>query len=278
MNKVCMLLIVSMVFMSESSQAQLSLMSYNIKYATEKDGENSWSKRKDHLTTQIQFYEPDILGLQEALIGQVEHLKSSLGAYEYVGVGRDDGKDEGEFTAVLYDTRKFEVLESETFWLSKTPDEPSMGWDADYPRICTYVLFRNRETKDEFWVFNTHFDHKGQKAMEESALLVLSKIREINKDDLPVVLMGDLNSEPDSKPVEHLKKDLTDSKEIAEKVVFGPEGTFNAFEFCEPVDRRIDYIFTSPGNIEILKYAVLSDSRDMRYPSDHLPVYVLLKF
>lgn len=278
MNKAGITLIVSMVLMLNSTQAQISFISYNIKYATENDGENSWSHRKDHLTNQMKFYEPDVLGVQEALIGQLEHLKQNLNVYEYVGVGRNDGEEKGEFTAIFYNTHKFEALESNTFWLSETPDEPSPGWDAAYPRICTYALLRNKDTKQEFWVFNTHFDHQGLEAREKSADLILSKIKEINEQQRPVILMGDLNSEPGSKPINRLKQELSDSREVAKNLVFGPEGTFNAFEFTKPVDRRIDYIFTSPENINILKYAVLSDSKQLKYPSDHLPVFVLLEF
>lgn len=264
--------------MTTSNQAQTSLISYNIKYDNEGHGEHSWLKRKDHLTAQLSFYEPDIIGIQEALYGQVEHLEKNLTGYKHLGAGRDDGKEKGEYSAIFYKSEKFDVVESDTFWLSETPEKPSTGWDAAYARICTYALFKKKEGEGKFWVFNTHFDHKGEEARKKSASLILKQIEKLNEEDLPVFLMGDLNLEPDSKPVGMLAESLEDSRETAKEVIFGPDGTFNGFEFNKPVKRRIDYIFTSKGNVEVLKHGVLSDSKDLRYPSDHLPVLILVDF
>ena len=260
-----------------SLNAQIELMSYNIKYANENDGENSWSLRKDHLAKQIKFYQPDIFGVQEAVLEQLEYFENALPGYQYVGVGRDDGKTKGEFSAVFYNSNRFEVLKEDTFWLSNTPDEVSVGWDAALPRVCTYAKFRDKDTGKKFWLFNTHFDHMGEEAREESARLIWKMIQELNSEDLPVVLMGDLNLEPNAPGIKFLSEKLNDSKTIA-KLDFGPEGTFNGYNFKEPVTRRIDYIFTSKGDISVKKYAVLSDSKDLKYPSDHLPVFVSLQF
>lgn len=256
---------------------KLKVMSYNIKYANENDGENSWSNRKDHLTALMKFYEPHIFGVQEALFEQLEHFDKILESYDYVGAGRNDGKQKGEFTAIFYKGDTFEVLEQHTFWLSETPGEPSKGWDAAYPRICTYGLFKEKDSEEKFWVFNTHFDHRGDDARKKSAELILQKIDEVNDEDLPVIMMGDLNLEPDTEPIKLLTENLTDSKKAAEEVVFGPEGTFNAYEFDKPVTRRIDYIFTNE-HVKVLKYAALSDSKDLRYPSDHFPLFAELIF
>lgn len=253
----------------------MEVMSYNIKFANETDGENSWSKRKEHLTNQIKFYEPDIFGVQEALVSQLKHFKSKMDSYEYVGVGRDDGKEAGEFSAIFYDRTQFEVLEEDTFWLSETPEEISVGWDAAMERVCTFAKFKHKSSGKIFWVFNTHFDHVGEKARENSAKLIWEKISALNKGNLPVILMGDLNLEPDTRGIQFLKKKMNDTKAVA-KLDFGPEGTYNAYNFNKPVNRRIDYIFTS-DEIEVLKYAVLSDSKDLKYPSDHLPVFVRLR-
>lgn len=258
------------------STAQVSLMTYNIKYANENDGENSWSQRKDWLASQIAFHEPDIFGVQEALLEQLQFLKKELKGYEYLGISREGGES-GEYSAIFYDSSKFEVLEEDTFWLSETPDKVSQGWDAAYNRICTYALFKAKSTEQEFWVFNTHFDHMGDTARSESAKLIIEKINALNENQLPVVLMGDLNLEPSSKPIALISSHLKDARETSTGVVFGPEGTFNAYEFTTPVRRRIDYIFTD-GNIEVLKYGVLSDSRDLKYPSDHFPVMVEVLF
>ncbi|MFO8145983.1 MAG: endonuclease/exonuclease/phosphatase family protein [Gillisia sp.] len=264
------------VIFSFSLNAQIELMSYNIKYANENDGENSWSFRKDHLGSQIKFYQPDIFGVQEAVLAQLEYFEEKMPDYNYVGAGRDDGKIKGEFSAIFYDSTRFEVLKEDTFWLSETPGKVSVGWDAALPRVCTYAKFRDKNSRENFWVFNTHFDHIGEKAREESAGLIWKMIQELNSEDLPVVLMGDLNLEPNAPGIKFLSEKLNDSKTIAE-LDFGPEGTFNGYNFNEPVTRRIDYIFTSKGDIAVKKYAILSDSKDLKYPSDHLPVFVLLQ-
>lgn len=261
--------------MNFSAQAQLEVMTYNIKYANENDGENSWSQRKDYLAAQLQYHEPDIFGVQEALYSQLEFLKDELESYRYFGKGRDDGSQKGEFSAIFFKPEILELLEQGTFWLSSTPQVPGKGWDAAYPRVCTYGKFRLKASGKEFWVFNTHFDHVGKEARKRSTRLIHNRITELNKEDLPVILMGDLNLEPQTEEIKFLASHYKDSKETA-RYVFGPEGTFNAYEFHEPVTRRIDYIFTE-GNIKVNKYAVLSDSRDLKYPSDHLPVVVQLR-
>ena len=262
-----------LLFASFPVEAQLKVMSYNIKYANENDEANSWSQRKDHLSGQLQFYEPDILGVQEALYSQLTFLKNELNGYEFFGNARDDGAQKGEFSAIFYKTKKFELLKKGSFWLSSTPERPSKGWDAAYPRICTYGKLLERSTGKEFWVFSTHFDHQGKKARKESAQLIHKKIREFNEDERPVILMGDLNLEPETREIKFLSSKYKDSKQVAE-VNFGPEGTFNGYNFHAPVIRRIDYIFTK--DFDVLKYGVLSDSKDLRYPSDHLPVLVHL--
>ncbi len=271
------LLVCFCLLMQEKIQSQeMKIMTYNIKYLNETDGENSWSNRKDHLTNQIKFYEPGIFGVQEAVKDQLEHFQDNLQGYAYLGEGRDGGM-KGEFTAIFFDTEQFEILEEGTFWLSETPEKPSKGWDAAYPRVCTFAKFQEKGYGTKFWVFNTHFDHQGIEARKNSSRMIIKKMEEINKQDLPVILMGDLNLEPDSEPVNFLKNQLTDSKDVA-KLVFGPEGTFNAYEFQKPVKRRIDYIFVDESKIEVEKYAVLSDSKDLRYPSDHLPVLLVVNF
>lgn len=270
-------IIILLLLFSLSATAQVEVMSYNIKYANENDGENSWSKRKKHITNQLKFYEPHILGLQEAVLEQLVHFKENLPQYKFLGVAREDGKQKGEFTAIFYDTTRFAALEHNTFWLSETPAIVSVGWDAALPRICTYLKLKQKDTGKEFWVFNTHFDHMGENARLESSKLILQKIDEVNIEDLPVVLMGDFNLEPEAEGIKLLSEEMNDSKKVCRNVCFGPEGTFNGYEFDKPATRRIDYIFTSKGNLEVLKYGVLTDSKDLRYPSDHFPVLVQLQ-
>lgn len=265
------------IIFSLPASAQVSVMSYNIRYATESDGENAWSKRKEYLAAQVAFHEPGILGVQEALLEQLEFLDEQLEQYTWFGEGRD-GEKKGEFSAIFYNTEEFEVVDKNTFWLSETPDSISKGWDAALNRICTYGLFREKATGRKLYVFNTHFDHLGEMARQKSAELIVDKIKTINSENLPVVLMGDFNLEPASPALAPILGFLDDAKAVASEVVFGPEGTFNGFKWEEPVSRRIDYVFTSPEGIEVLKHAVLSDSKDQKYPSDHFPVLVELAF
>lgn len=258
-----------------ASAQPIALLTYNIRYDNPADGDNAWPKRRDFLANQIRFHAPDIFGIQEGLKNQVDYLQAQLPAYTYVGVGRDDGKTAGEYSALFFRADRFRALESGTFWLSPTPDTVSKGWDAALPRICTWALLKDTASGRKFWVFNTHFDHIGQQARRESAALILEKIHQKNTAHLPVVLMGDFNSGPNSAPVRLVTQDLRDAHIHSQEPVFGPPGTFNGFRFNEPVELCIDYIFVSP-DLTVRKYAVLSDSRDCRYPSDHLPVFVLL--
>ena len=251
---------------------ELNVMSYNIKLDAPKEGKNSWTNRKPFFINQIKFYEPDVLGVQEAMPNQMKEMDSLLVDYSFIGVGRDDGKDAGEYSAIFYKKKKFKVIESGTFWLSETPDKVSMGWDAVCNRVCTYGLFENLKTGKKFYLFNTHFDHVGEVARVESAILIDKKIKEINTKDYPVVLSGDFNMEDTHKSIQFLSKSLKDSKEVSE-LTFGPVGTFNGFHFDKPVTRRIDYLFVSK-NIDVKKYAVLSDSWDLKYPSDHFPIMI----
>lgn len=265
------LLIVALLLLSGLSYSQiLKVMTYNIRLDLASDGENRWDNRKEMLAGQVLFYEPDFMGVQEALHNQMDYLDKNLRAYDFIGIGRDDGKQQGEYSAIFYNSAKFDILEQHTFWLSETPDKPSKGWDAAYNRVCTYGLFRDKITRQKLWVFNTHFDHVGNMARVESAKLILKKIKEVNKQNLPVVLTGDFNLEDCSESIKLISAEMNDAKKSA-KQTFGPAGTFNAFEFSKPVTKRIDYIFTK--GITVTKYAVLSDSDHCRYPSDHLPVY-----
>lgn len=255
----------------------LKLMTYNIRLDVAVDGENDWAHRKDFFTAQIQFYEPDILGVQEARPNQVTDIATSLPQYNYVGIGRD-GVGKGESSNIYFKKDRFELKESNTFWLSQTPDSISKGWDAAFNRVCTYVLLKDSKTKKIFWAFNTHLDHIGEQAKTKGIELILSRIKMLNSKEYPVILMGDFNTEPDAERIKALKKVMNDSRDVSEEKPFGPSGTFNGFKHNEPVSKLIDYIFISKSvKMKVKKYAVLSDAKDLRYPSDHLPVYVLLE-
>ncbi len=274
--KQCIAILFALLFGFLSHAQNLKVMSYNVKLDHPKEGETSWANRKPFFINQIKFYEPDVMGVQEALPNQMEDIDSMLPAYSFVGVGRDNGHDLGEFSAIFYKTERLKVLYSSTFWLSETPDKVSMGWDAVCNRICTYALFKDKSNNKPFYVFNTHFDHLGEKARKNSAILILNKIKALNTKNYPVILTGDFNMENTHDSIKLIEKHLNDSKTKA-KIVFGPQGTFNGFNFHEPVTKRIDYIFVS-FNINVNKYIVLSDNWDCMYPSDHLPVFTEITF
>lgn len=262
-------------FILAFGQAQsLKLMTYNIRLDVESDGENNWSHRKAFFTSQMQFYEPDIFGIQEAKPNQVIDIATSLPQYNYIGTGRE-GINKGESSNIFYKKTRFKILKSNTFWLSETPELVSKGWDAAFNRVCTYALFEDVTTKKTFWVFNTHLDHQGEIAKTEGIELILSKIATLNTQKYPVFFMGDFNSEPNEERIISLKKVMLDTREISKEKPFGPSGTFNGFKHNETVTECIDYIFISKNsNLSIKKFAVLSDSNNLKYPSDHLPVYI----
>ena len=269
-HKKISLLIALISFIALQSQ-EIRVMTYNIKYDNLGDTVNNWNDRRDRLIALIKHYDPSFIGMQEALERQVIFIDSSLTDYAYIGVGREDGKNEGEYSQIHYDSTRFDVLEQNTFWLSETPEKVSVGWDAALERICTYGLFENRDNGKKLWVFNTHFDHIGNKAREKSAQLIITKIKEINTDNLPVVLTGDFNLAPEEKPIKLIKNYMTDGKEISEMPFYGPSGTFNGFDADMKLDRRIDYIFVK--NLNVDSYIHIDDRlENLKYISDHLPV------
>ncbi|GAB4451741.1 MAG: endonuclease/exonuclease/phosphatase family protein [Armatimonadaceae bacterium] len=249
------------------------IASFNLRYENIKDGVNAWMHRKEWVRHLIDYHEFDIVGAQEALVSQVKFLSEKR--LDYVGVGRDDGKEAGEFAPVFFDRKRLERRDSGTFWLSETPDKPSVGWDANLPRICSWVRLRERETGLEFFVFNTHFDHVGNIAREKAANLLLEKMPQI-AGNRPLILTGDFNLGPETPPIRRLSASLRHAREHTELPPYGPVGTFSGFDVTRPLETAIDHIFVSRG-IRVLKYAVLPDQWNQRYPSDHLPVAVKLE-
>jgi len=249
----------------------ISTMSYNIRYNNPDDGNNWWNLRKQELIELIQYYHPDILGIQEGLHDQVEYIDQHMEHYSYIGVGRDDGQTQGEYTAIYYDSTKFDIQYQNTFWLSKTPEKVSVGWDASMERICTYGHFIHKSTQTEYHIFNAHFDHIGPKARENSAKLIVQEISRLKLAAKNIILMGDLNCLPNSQPILEFKKELDDASELADDDIYGPFGTFSKFDPSFIPDRRIDYIFSK--NLAVLKYRHVDDRRaNNLWPSDHLPV------
>lgn len=264
----------SMLFALSLQAQPIKLMTYNIRLDVASDGENAWEHRCSFLATQIRFYEPDILGVQEALPHQVLFLEENMKNYGREGVGRE-GAGKGEASGIFYKRTRFSAEQSHTFWLSPTPDSISMGWDAACLRVCTAVLFKDKKSKQRFWVFNTHLDHMGELARTKGVELILAKIKTMNPRNLPVILMGDLNATPESPMVRQLKSVMDDTRLRIGQDALGPEGTFNGFKFGELNPKLIDYIFVSrTPRISVRKYGILEDSRNQRYPSDHFPVFV----
>ncbi|MDG4653490.1 endonuclease/exonuclease/phosphatase family protein [Chryseobacterium arthrosphaerae] len=266
-----MLLILSVLGFSQD----LTVMSFNIRLNVESDKENAWPQRKQDVADLLTYYHPDYFGVQEALPEQMKDLKTGLKNYNYIGVGRDDGKEQGEFSAIFYDTGRLDVVKSGTFWLSETPEKPSKGWDAALNRICTYAVFKDKKSKKEFLAMNLHFDHVGNVARVKSSELILKKIKELNPKNLPVTLSGDFNLTDDSEPIKILSKNMKDTFYHSETRHYGPVGTFTAFNVNEIPKDRIDYIFTKGFTIRSHRH--INDRREnLLYPSDHFPVIVNL--
>lgn len=261
-----------------STQSQhLNVMTFNIRMNTPNDSLNAWPYRKDLAASQILFHRVHSVGLQEALPEQMKDLTERLKGYKHVGVGRTDGKNKGEHSAIFYDTSRLEVRNSGTFWLSETPEKAgSKGWDASLPRIVTWAEFFDKASGKTFWHFNTHFDHKGEVARRESSKLLMAKVKEM-AGDTPAIITGDFNATPNEEPIRLLltaddSLRFTDSKEVSLRPHYGPIGTFNGFTNKETTNEPIDFIFIR-NNVKVLQHASLSQTWGGRYSSDHFPVY-----
>ena len=247
----------------------IRVMSYNIRYDNPGDGVNAWPNRTDKVVVLIQKYNPDIIGLQEALHHQLQDLLRVLPEYTMVGVGRDDGGTKGEFSAILYKHSRFGVLSRGTFWLSETPDEAgSKSWDAALPRIATWARLFDKESKAEFFFLNTHFDHVGKLARTNSAQLIKNKLTELSQK-MSVIISGDFNCTPEEEPYHEMIAEtdpvLFDSNQR------NPVGTYCGFEINQVECRPIDFIFHSKEWI-VNMHHVITDNDGKYYPSDHLPV------
>ena len=294
---------------------QLLVGSYNIRYKNANDSlqGNVWSKRCQVICDQVNFMAPDIFGAQEVLYGQLQDMKKALDGYDYIGIGRDDGKRAGEHEAIFYKKDKIRLLDHGDFWLSETPEKPGLGWDAVCIRICTWGKFsvirpddgrrrglfgygpKPKETT--FYYFNLHMDHVGVVARREAAKLVVARIREIAQG-APVILTGDFNVDQTNEIYTIFTQSglLKDSFDAA-RIRFAENGTFNAFKTDYYTTSRIDHVFVSP-ELKVESYGVLTnsywtpddtdeslkspdapqeisfDNYIRRNPSDHYPVFV----
>lgn len=300
--KKLLLIVISLTLLSTGySKVNYPILvgSYNVRYDNPNDGVNVWANRKEHVKALIQFHDWDIFGTQEAMINQVKGI-AELQQYAWYGKGRDDGKEAGEHCAIFYKKDRFKLLVSGDFWLSETPDKPTIGWDSRVnKRVCTWARFRDLQSKKEFYFISVHFDNLGAVARRESAKLMVVKIKEIAKD-LPVICVGDLNSTPETEQIATLQTILKDAYKITEQPPYGPEGTSSGFGF-DPLrarrmdslavqrqlktgvapnasnpgrtrSNRIDYIFVN-DQVSVLKYGVITDFYGQQsYPSDHFPI------
>lgn len=288
--------------MTAVERAVFNVASYNLRQLNGDDTKagNGWSRRCPVLGQLIRYHEFDIFGTQEGFKSQLEELKAELPGYDYIGVGREDGKDAGEHSAIFYRTDMFTLLDHGDFWISETPDKPGLGWDAACPRICSWGKFRHNDSGREFVMFNLHMDHVGKKARVEGAKLVRSRIDGLGKD-CPAFVTGDFNVDQTSPSYRTITAggDLKDSYEVAE-LRYALNGTFNSYKTDNYTDSRIDHVFVTP-DVMVLKYGVLTDTyrtaenservvaKDApgeievsryvaRTPSDHFPVVVKVSF
>jgi len=295
-----------LLFVSMQLSAQLLVGSYNIRYKNAGDSVkgNVWAKRCQVICDQVNFMSPDIFGAQEVLYGQIGDMLERLDGYEYIGVGRDDGKTAGEYAAIFYKTDRLRLLDQGNFWLSETPDHPGLGWDAACVRICSWGRFaKQTATNDEaFYFFNLHMDHVGVVARREAAKLIVSKVREI-AHGAPVVITGDFNVDQKDEIYKiFTESGLLKDSYLASRLRFAENGTFNSFDTSLYTESRIDHIFVSPDT-RVDSYGVLTNSYwtpneesadqlkghdapqqinfskyTRRQPSDHYPVFVRLAF
>jgi endonuclease/exonuclease/phosphatase family metal-dependent hydrolase len=272
-----LLLLALFLFCDDAVSQNLKIMTFNIRYNTVNDGVNQWDNRKDYAAQILNYYQVDICGMQEALIGQINDLQQRLPNYAWIGLGRDDGKEKGEFSPVFYRKDKFKMLKHGTFWLSENPDFPNIGWDASLPRVVTWGYFQNMKTKKKFYVFNTHFDHMGKVARAESARLILRKVKTIAGDKTAFII-GDFNATQDSDPIKIINSELKNTMELSQSPHFGPIDTFTGFESKERPNSQIDHIFTNKPGLKVLSHATLSNTWGGLFASDHHPVLIEVGF
>lgn len=290
MKKIILILFSVLCILNVDAQA-LRVGSYNVRYMNDEDASsgNGWKTRGPLVCNLINVMDLDVFGAQEVLDAQLHDMLKSLEDYKYIGVGRDDGKKEGEYAPIFYKPSKVELLKSGVFWLSQTPDViGSVGWDAALPRICTYGYFKVRESGKKLWFFNLHMDHVGMKARENASKLVLQKIKEFCKGEA-AILTGDFNVDQHNEIYSILNNSplLKDCFHVAKHKV-APNGTWNDFKPNKKTDKRIDHIFVSPS-CTVSDYAILTNmywtpsatepgKYDMRIPSDHYPVIAQIQF
>jgi endonuclease/exonuclease/phosphatase family metal-dependent hydrolase len=258
---------------THADETSIKVATYNIRYANPQDGDDIWANRADAVIGYAKTN--DIVGMQEVTGPQFKQLREALTEFGSYGVGRDDGKDGGEHAPIFYRLDRFEPLEKGTFWLSEAPEAVGKpGWDAALPRTCTWIRLRDIQSGGQLYVANTHFDHRGVEARNESGKLIASRVGSLPAD-LPIVVMGDFNTLPGSDPYKAIAASMADAREASRSPATGPESTWNGFRQIVP-ERIIDHIFVR--SVEVLRVSIDDPKTDGgRFASDHLPVQVILE-
>jgi endonuclease/exonuclease/phosphatase family metal-dependent hydrolase len=252
-----------------AAAAPLTVMSFNIRYGTANDGDNHWLKRRDQLFDLLREQQADVVGLQEALHGQVEEILQAVPGYDYVGVGRGDGRRAGEYAAILFKSSRLRVRRSDTFWFSDTPGVvKSTSWGNQIERICTWAYFEDREGPS-FFLYNVHLDHISQPSREKSVGLLLERVK-ARDPKAPAVVTGDFNAGENNPAAAAMRTSFADTFRLLHPDA-AQAGTFNGFKLGQTGGDKIDFVFVEPGT-EVLAAEIVRASRDGRYPSDHFPV------
>lgn len=270
-----LLLTLLAMVLTTAPDPDVTVMTFNIRYGTARDGENAWEHRRDALLTTIADAQPDILGLQEALRFQLDEIGAAFPAYLELGVGRDDGITAGEYSALLIRRDRFTVESSGTFWLSDTPEAPgSMSWGNRIPRVCTWAALTDRRSGRRIAVFNTHLDHESQPSRERSTALIVERI-DAPAAGLPVLVLGDFNAGEDNAALAPLRSaGFLDTYRVVDPDPAG-DGTFGAFQ-GDSTGAKIDYILAR-GGWTVLAADILRRRSGSRDPSDHFPVVARLR-
>ncbi|MBO4427902.1 MAG: endonuclease/exonuclease/phosphatase family protein [Bacteroidales bacterium] len=254
-----------------SDAGSIVVMSYNVRNSSAQDGDNAWEMRRSATPAMLRDVKPDVFGVQEALPDQEAYILEKCPEYKCYGIGRNDGV-EGERMDVFYNTKRLALMAYGTWWLSETPDVPSTGWDAKYPRTATWVLLKDLKYRKPFYLVNTHLDHKGVNARRNGLAMVVNKIREMNPD-VPLILMGDFNVEPGDSCLVDVDSLLLSARVCAKHSDDTP--SFNGFRGPE---KTIDYIYFS-GFKGADDFAVVTKEYDGKpFISDHYPIVTTLKY
>ncbi len=266
------------LLLGNSSKSQTLITgTFNLRYDNPRDTGNLWAARAPICAALIRFHGFDILGTQEGLKNQLDDLQRELPEYAYYGIGRDDGKDKGEHSAIFIRKDRFKVLEQGNFWLSETPEKPGPGWDANLNRICSWLKLEDKKLRKTFYVFNVHYDHQGVQARMESSKLMLKQIKAIS-GDRDVIFTGDFNGNHQSQWYQALNNSgvLKDALFQSDHP-YRNSGSFNSFQLNNPSKDVIDHIFISP-RFKVKRYGILTDTYHGKYPSDHYPVLAELSY